>query len=105
MYAIIEDSGTQLKVEEGQEVAIDLRSDANEGDEVTFDKILTVVGDDGPQFGAPHLSGATVTATVLGTFRDKKILVQKFRRRKTYRKKQGHRQKYTLVKIGAISLG
>lgn len=101
MYAIIADGGRQYRVEEGQEIDLDLR-DAAEGSEVTFDRVLAVSAEAGFQLGKPTVAGATVTATVLGTTRGPKVSIQKFRRRKNYRRRTGHRQSFTRVRIGKI---
>jgi large subunit ribosomal protein L21 len=103
MYAIIEDGGRQLRVEEGQEVEVDYR-DLPPGDEVCFDRVVALRDDDGLKLGRPTLEGASVTAEVLAVERGPKIVVQKFRRRKGYRRKTGHRQLYTRVKIKTISV-
>ncbi|MHA6259315.1 50S ribosomal protein L21 [Sporosarcina sp. CAU 1771] len=102
MYAIIETGGKQIKVEKGQEVYIEKL--ANEVDEVvTFDKVLFVGGDD-VKVGAPFVEGATVTAKVVQQGRAKKITVYKYKRRKNYHRKLGHRQPFTKVVIDGISL-
>lgn len=102
MYAIIEDSGTQFKVTSGDTIQIDRK--VGEGDKtVTFDRVLLVAGEGEPRIGAPILSGATVTAEVLGPVKGPKVDSVKHRRRKGYYKKIGHRQKYTSVKITAIN--
>ncbi|SFE70947.1 50S ribosomal protein L21 [Alteribacillus iranensis] len=100
MYAIIETGGKQVKVEEGQEVYIE-KLDASEGDEVTFDNVV-FVGGDNAKVGAPYVDGAKVTAKVDKHGRQKKITVFKYKRRKNYRRKQGHRQPYTKVVIEKI---
>lgn len=102
MYAIIEDGGRQLKVEQGQELSIDYR-EVPAGQEVTFERVLAYRDGDGLKIGQPTLS-ATVTAEVLGIAQGPKLVVQKFRRRKTYRRRTGHRQMYTRVKINKIEL-
>jgi len=101
MYAIIETGGKQVKVEEGQEVYIELL-DAEVGDTVTFDKVLLVGGDD-VKVGAPLVEGASVTGKVEKHGRDKKIIVFKYKAKKNYRRKQGHRQPYTKVTIEKIN--
>ncbi len=103
MYAIIEDSGRQLKVQQGQEVQVDYR-EVSAGQELTFDRVLAYRDEDGLKLGQPTLA-ATVTAEVLGVAQGPKLVVQKFRRRKTYRRRTGHRQLYTLVRINKIELG
>lgn len=104
MYAIIEESGRQFRVEEGQQLEIDYR-EATAGDEVKFDRVLAVRSDDGFKVGQPTVEGASVTAQIVGVVQGEKLVVQKFRRRKTYRRKTGHRQLYTQVKISKIELG
>lgn len=101
MYAIIETGGKQIKVEEGQEIYIE-KLDVEAGESVSFDNVLMIGGDD-VKVGAPYVEGATVTATVEKHGRQKKILVFKMKRRKNYRRKQGHRQPYTKVKIEKIN--
>ncbi|HLA85640.1 MAG TPA: 50S ribosomal protein L21 [Thermoguttaceae bacterium] len=104
MYAIIEEAGHQWKVEEGQELRINWR-DVEPGDTITFDRVLACRDDDGFRLGRPTVDGAAVTAEVLGDEKGPKLVVQKFRRRKTYRKKTGHRQLYTSVQIKKINVG
>ena len=101
MYAIITDGGRQYRVEEGQEVDVDYR-DASKGSQVKFDKVLAVSGDGGLKLGQPLVSGATVTAEVVGLEMGDKVFIQKFRRRKNYRRRTGHRQMFTRVKISKI---
>lgn len=104
MYAIIEDGGRQFRVEEGQVVEIDYR-DTSSGEAITFERVLVGRDDNGVKVGTPDVAGATVTAEVLGTSQGPKLVVQKFRRRKNSRRKTGHRQLYTQVKISKIELG
>lgn len=101
MYAIIETGGKQLKVEAGQEIWVE-KIDAEAGEVVTFDKVL-FVGGENVQVGAPLVAGATVTATVEKHGRAKKIVVFKLKAKKNYRRKQGHRQPYTKLVVGAIN--
>ena len=103
MYAIIEDGGRQFKVEEGQELEIDFRDIAG-GEEVKFDRVLAYRDDEGMKLGQPILEGASVSAEVLGASQGPKLVVQKIRRRKNYRRKTGHRQLHTRVKIGKIEV-
>ena len=102
MYAIIADGGRQYKVEEGQELDIDLR-DADSGDEITFEQVLAVSGDDGLKVGQPVVEGASVTAEVLTEVKGNKIYVQKFRRRKNSKRRTGHRQRDTRIRVSKIS--
>jgi large subunit ribosomal protein L21 len=102
-YAIIEDSGTQLKVEPGDRFEVDLR-DLPEGQTtITFDKVLLVSGDAGVKIGKPTVAGATVTAKVLGEIKDDKIYVERFTRRKGFHRRVGHRQRYLAVQVEAIN--
>ena len=101
MYAIISDNGKQIKVEEGQEIDVDFR-EAAKGDVLKFDRILAISGEGGMKLGSPVVEGASVSAEVLGVEQGEKLVVQKFRRRKTFRRKNGHRQMYTRIRIGKI---
>ncbi|MFD2681430.1 50S ribosomal protein L21 [Bacillus seohaeanensis] len=101
MYAIIETGGKQIKVEAGQEIYIE-KLNSVEGDTVTFDKVLFVGGDD-VKVGSPLVEGATVTAKVEKQGRAKKLVVFKYKAKKNYRRKQGHRQPYTKVVIDKIN--
>jgi large subunit ribosomal protein L21 len=101
MYAIIEDSGTQFRVEQGQTLDIDLR-DAPSGSKVTFDRVLLVGDEKGVRIGKPVVEGAKVTAEVLGTKDGPKLEVVQVRRRKSSRRHIGHKQHYLTVRITAI---
>jgi large subunit ribosomal protein L21 len=103
MYAIIKHDGRQYRVEEGQELTIDYREGAA-GDQVKFENVLAAGSAGDLKFGTPLLAGANITAEVIGTVQGPKLVVQKFRRRKNSRRKTGHRQIYTKVRIGKISL-
>jgi len=103
MYAIIEHSGQQFQVEEGQELQIDY-SDLPAGEQLTFDRVLAVRDEAGLRLGQPTVPSASVTAEVLGVTQGPKLVVQKFRRRKTFRRKTGHRQLFTRVKIAKIAV-
>ncbi|MFD2705156.1 50S ribosomal protein L21 [Salibacterium lacus] len=100
MYAIIETGGKQVKVEEGQEVYVE-KVDAAQGEEVTFDNVIFVGGGE-VKTGSPYVDGAKVSAKVQKHGRQKKITVFKMKKRKGYRRKQGHRQPYTKVIIDKI---
>ncbi|MFY3792353.1 50S ribosomal protein L21 [Ureibacillus sp. MALMAid1270] len=101
MYAIIETGGKQIKVEAGQEIYVEkLGVAANEV--VTFDKVL-FVGGETVKVGAPTVEGATVTAKVVKEGRAKKITVFKYKAKKNYRRKQGHRQPYTKLVVESIN--
>jgi large subunit ribosomal protein L21 len=103
MYAIIVDGGRQYKVETGQRLDIDLRQDVNAGDTVEFSNVLAIGGDEGLKLGTPAIDGAKVTAKVIGTEKGDKIYIQKFRRRKNYQRRTGHRQTYTRIEIAEIA--
>ena len=103
MYAIIDDGGKQYKVEEGQVLEIEYREDAEAGNEFSFDKVLAVGGGEEFKLGQPEISGASVSATVVDQTQGEKVYIQKFRRRKNSKRRTGHRQKYTMVKIGKIA--
>jgi len=101
MYAIIEEGGRQYKVTSGDTIRID-RKVAENDKTVSFDRVLLIGGEGDPKIGLPTLAGATVTAQVLGAQKGPKIDIYKYKRRKGYHKKQGHRQQYTAVKITDI---
>ena len=101
--AVIETGGKQYSVKEGDEVFIE-KLPAEAGDTVTFDKVLSVISDSGVKFGTPTVTGASVTAEILKNGKSKKIIVYKMHPKKGYRRKQGHRQPYTKVKIEKISV-
>lgn len=106
MYAIIEDSGTQIKVAKGQVLDIDLRDNADAGETIQFDRVLAVGNADGSsvaKLGKPYVAGASVTAKVIDTIIGDKLLIGKYKRRKNYRRKKGHRQPYLRIEIAAIN--
>jgi large subunit ribosomal protein L21 len=103
MYAIIVDGGRQYKVQPGQRLDIDLRGELSSGDMLQFDNVLAIGGDEGLKLGSPSISGAKVTAKVIGVEKGEKIHIQKFQRRKQYHRRIGHRQKYTRVEIAEIA--
>jgi len=104
MYAVIEDSGTQIKVSEGDVIKIALRDLPSDAATVTFDKVLLVsdTEEGGVKIGQPLLQSATVTADVLSQEKTRRVEVVKFKRRKTYTRRKGHRQDYLKVKITSI---
>ncbi|MEN6458716.1 MAG: 50S ribosomal protein L21 [Thermoguttaceae bacterium] len=103
MYAIISEGGRQFRVEEGQELDIDYR-DLSAGDQIKFDRVLACQTDDQLKVGQPLVEGASVSAEVLSVVSGPKLVIQKARRRKNYRRKTGHRQLYTRVRIGKIEM-
>src|SRR5215469_14543653 len=103
MYAIIEAGGRQHKVTSGDTIRVDRETKADEKS-ITFDRVLLVGGEGPAKIGAPTVAGATVTAEVLGMVKGPKIDIMKYKRRKGYHKKQGHRQPQVEVKITAINV-
>jgi large subunit ribosomal protein L21 len=102
MYAIIETGGKQYKVEQGTELFIE-KLEAAEGETVQFDNVVLVNKDGNLAVGTPTVAGATVSAKVASHGRGKKIIVYKYKAKKNYRRKQGHRQPFTKVVIEAIN--
>ncbi|TAJ25308.1 MAG: 50S ribosomal protein L21 [Planctomycetota bacterium] len=102
MYAIIQDRTRQLTVREDEIVDLDWHSGWKAGDKISFDQVL-VVGKEGTvKVGRPLVAGAKVSAEVIGEKRGEKLVVFRFRRRKNVRRKRGHRQDFTSVKITKI---
>ncbi|MGI6469617.1 MAG: 50S ribosomal protein L21 [Syntrophomonadaceae bacterium] len=105
MYAIIRTGGKQYRVNEGSILKIE-KIAGEKGDKVTFSEVLLVSDDDGTiKVGDPVVANAAVTAEILEQGRNKKIIVFKYKRRKNYRRKQGHRQPFTKIKIDQIVVG
>ena len=102
MHAIIETGGKQYKVAEGDTLYIE-KLNVEAGETVTFDKVLAVVDGDNAKFGAPTVNGASVTANVVKNGKGKKVLVFKYKPKKNYRRRHGHRQPYTKVEITKIN--
>ncbi len=104
MYAIFEDSGTQVKVQVGDEVELDARELEGEAKSISFDKVLAIGTADGTpaKLGLPYIQGASVVASVLGLELGDKLRIGKYKRRKGYRRQAGHRQEYLRVKITDI---
>jgi large subunit ribosomal protein L21 len=103
MYAIIKSGGKQYKAEKGSVVKVE-KLDAQPGDEVTFEALMTVNGKT-VRVGKPVVKGVTVTGKVISQDKAKKVVVFKYKPKTDYRKKQGHRQPYTKVEITEISAG
>ena len=101
MYAIFEDGSHQFRVSEGETIVVD-RRDGELGDEVVFSKVLLISGNGTPIIGVPVVEGARVVAKVVEQFKAKKIIIQKFRRRKNLRRRNGHRQPHTRVQITSV---
>lgn len=101
MFAVIQTGGKQYRVAMGDSLRVE-KLPGDVGGAVTFDKVL-LVGGESTKVGTPHVAGAMVSATIVAQDRDKKIIVFKFRRRKNYRRKNGHRQPFTELKITGIT--
>lgn len=102
MYAIVKTGGKQYKVAQGDVLFVE-KLEANEGDVVTLDQVLSVAGENGLTVGSPVVEGATVTAKVVAQGKAKKVIVYKYKAKKDYRRKQGHRQPYTKLVIESIN--
>ena len=103
MQAIIVTGGKQYNVSEGDTLFIE-KLDVNAGDSVVFDQVLAIVDGEDTKFGTPVVEGAKVEATVVKNGKGKKVRVYKYKAKKGYHKRQGHRQPYTKVEIGKISV-
>lgn len=102
MYAVIKTGGKQYRVEQGDTLAIE-RLDGDTGAVVSFDEVLLVGSDSATKLGRPLVQGASVKGTIVEQGRAKKIIIFKFRRRKNYKRKKGHRQYFTRVRIDSIA--
>ena len=103
MYAVVKIKGQQYRVEPGHTLQVPLLED-EVGSDVTFDEVLLLSDGDDLKVGNPTVAGASVAAEVVRHGRSRKVIVFKYKRRKKYRRKQGHRQHYTAVKIQAINV-
>lgn len=101
MYAIVEIAGQQFKVEKDQKVYVH-RLQSEEGSDVEFDKVMLVDNDGDVKIGTPVLDGAKVSAKVLAHVKGEKVIVFKKKRRKGYKKKNGHRQQFTQIQITEV---
>lgn len=101
MYAVIETGGKQYRVQEGDTIFVE-KLNNSEGEKVNFDRVLFVSKEDDVKVGKPYVEGAKVEGTVLEQGKGKKVIIFKYKPKKDYRKKQGHRQPYTKVKIEKI---
>jgi len=102
MYAVIKTGGKQYKVQKDETLKVE-KLDVDLGEKIEFDQVLMVANNDDVKVGSPYVNGSKVVAEVLGHGRGKKIMVLKFRRRKQYLKRQGHRQDFTEIKITDIN--
>ena len=103
MYAIIETGGKQYKVSEGDVIRVE-KLNVEAGSEYSFDKVLVLAKDGAVNVGAPYVEGAAVSASVIGDGKEKKVVIYKYKSKKGFHKKKGHRQPFTKLKINAISL-
>ena len=101
MYAVIKTGGKQYRVSEGQKLRVE-KLPGSADDKITFGEVLLVSGDS-PKIGQPLVKGASVAAEITAQARGEKLIVFKFKRRKNFRRKNGHRQLYTELKITGIS--
>lgn len=101
MYAIIETGGKQYRVQEGDSIRVEKLNFAD-GETIKFDKVLLVANDSNLNVGKPYVDGAVVEATVEKQGKNKKVIIFKYKAKKDYRNKKGHRQPYTQVKIEKI---
>ena len=102
MYAVIKAKGKQYRVEPGKQVRVD-RIEGEAGAKVEFNEVLLIADGEDVKVGTPNVAGATVSAEIVGQVKGPKLVVFKFRRRKAYRKRTGHRQQYTTLKITRIT--
>ena len=102
MYAVIETGGKQYRVHEGMVLKHELLQGADVGQAVQFDKVLLIAKDDDITIGTPYVEGAVVKGEIQEQGRDDKIVVYKYKTKKGYRRKRGHRQSYMAIKITVI---
>ncbi|PNR97149.1 50S ribosomal protein L21 [Petrotoga sp. 9PWA.NaAc.5.4] len=102
MYAIVDVGGKQYKVEEEQIIYVEKVKSVEAGDEITLDKVLFLKTDENSKVGTPYVDGAKVVAEVVEHGKDRKVQIVKFEGRKNYRRKKGHRQPYTALKVKEI---
>ena len=104
MYAVIETGSKQYKVKEGSTIFVE-KLEVERSAQIEFDKVLLVAGEGDPVIGKPYVENARVIGTIVDTIKDDKVIVFKFKRKTGYRKKNGHRQLLTQIKIGTIEVG
>ena len=102
MFAIVNIAGQQFKVKEGQEIFVH-HLGGEKGDKITFDEVQLLSSDAGTTIGTPVITSASVNATILEHQKGDKVIVFKKKRRKGYRKKNGHRQSFTKIKVDSIA--
>lgn len=104
MYAIVESGGRQYRAEEGHSFSVE-KLPYEVGEQFDFDNVLLVANGDNVTVGQPSVEGASVKATVIEQYRGKKVFVWKYKPKKRYRRRQGHRQSYTRVRIDSVNAG
>ncbi len=104
MYTLVEIKGKQYKAEKGSLLKVD-KIEKNKGEELEFDSVLLVSDQDKIKIGKPYVKGVKVKAVVADHIKDKKIIIFKYKKRKNYRRKQGHRQQFTLIRVQEIAGG
>ncbi|MCL2360195.1 MAG: 50S ribosomal protein L21 [Defluviitaleaceae bacterium] len=102
MHAIIESGGKQYKVQAGDIITVE-KLGVEAGESFTFDKVLGIIDGDATVLGKPLVEGASVTGSVLGDGKAKKVIIYKYKAKKGYHRKRGHRQPFTKVKIEAVN--
>ena len=102
MYAIIETGGKQYKVKEGDIITVE-KLNVDAGTDYTFEKVLSLLNGEESAFGTPYIDGASVAASVIEDGKAKKVVVYKYKSKKNYHRKKGHRQPFTKLKIKAIA--
>ncbi len=102
MYAVIETGGKQYRVQEGMVLQHELLQDADVGQAVQFDKVLMIANDGEVKIGTPYVEGAVVNGEIQEQGRDDKVIVYKYKSKKGYRRKKGHRQSFMATKITSI---
>lgn len=101
MYAVIKTGGKQYTVKPQEVLSVE-KLEGNAGDKITLSEVLLIGGDKGPKVGTPTVAGATVTAEIVKQFKDDKVIIFKKKRRQNYRRKNGHRQQLTSIRITDI---
>jgi large subunit ribosomal protein L21 len=101
MYALVDIKGKQYKAEKGSTLQVD-KLEQEKGDTLEFDTVLMIGGTEKVQIGEPYVKGAKVQAVLEDQVKDKKVVVYKYKRRKGYHKKQGHRQQYSIIRVEDI---
>jgi large subunit ribosomal protein L21 len=102
MYAVIETGGKQYRVQEGDVITVE-KLDVEAGEKITFDKVLLISDGETIKVGAPYVESCNVAGTVVEHGKGQKVIIFKYKAKKDYRKKQGHRQPYTMIKIEKVS--